>query len=71
MLVRNARGQVRACSPENNEGYVFIIKEKAGRGENHLLPHSWAHTKPTSLVPPLTLYGLTETVTAVFKSYVF
>ena len=55
---------------ENNKGYVFITKEKAGKGED-LLPHSWAHTKPTSLVPPLTLYGLTETVTALFKSYVF
>ena len=32
-------------SLENKEGYIFIIKEKAGRGEDHLLSHSWADVK--------------------------
>ena len=32
-------------SPENKEGYIFIIKEKAGREEDHLLPHSWVDIK--------------------------
>ena len=32
-------------SPENKEGYIFIIKEKVGRGEHHLLPQSWADVK--------------------------
>ena len=26
-------------SPENKEGYIFIIKENVRREEDHLLPH--------------------------------
>ena len=32
-------------SPENKEGYIFIIKEKAGKEEDHLLPHAWVDIK--------------------------
>lgn len=40
MLVRDTNGQAREhSSPKNKAGYVFIIKEKVGRGEDHLLPH--------------------------------
>ena len=42
----NASRQARELSgPQNKEGYSFIIKETAGRGEDHLLPHFWADTK--------------------------
>ena len=71
MLVRDGSGQAKGHSPENKDGYIFIIKEKMGRGQDHLLPHFWVDIKVTSLVPPLTLYGLTETVMALFKSYVY
>ena len=45
MLVRDTSGQAREHSPENKEGYIFIIKEKVGRGEDNLLPHFWADVK--------------------------
>ena len=44
MLVRNTSRQARECSPENKEGYVFIIKEKVDWEENHL-SHSWVDVK--------------------------
>ena len=35
MLVRDTSGQASECNPENKEGYVFVIKEKVGRGEDY------------------------------------
>ena len=44
--MRDTSGLARECSsPENKECYIFIIKEEVGRGEHHLLPHSWADVK--------------------------
>ena len=43
--MRATGGQARERSPKNKEGYIFIIKEKVGREEDHLLPHSWVDIK--------------------------
>ena len=43
--MRDSSGQARERSPENKEGYIFIIKEKVRRGEDHLLPQSEADVK--------------------------
>ena len=45
MLVRDTSGQTRERSPENKEGYIFIIKEKGGKGEDRPLPHFWLDVK--------------------------
>ena len=58
--MRDSSGQARERSPKNEEGYVFIIKEKVGRGEDHLLPHSWADVKAyiiSSFFDPICLTG--------------
>ena len=34
-----------AGKAQNKEDYIFIIKEKVGRGEDHLLPHFWVDIK--------------------------
>ena len=68
--MRDTSRQARECSPKNKEGYIFIIKEKVDWEENHL-SHSWVDVRLASLVPPLTLYGLTGTVMVLFKSYVY
>ena len=33
--MRDTSGQASECNPENKEGYVFVIKEKVGRGEDY------------------------------------
>ena len=43
--MRDTSGQARENCPENKEAYIFIVKEKVGRGEDHLLPHSWVDGK--------------------------
>ena len=44
--MRDTSGLARErSSPEKKEGYIFIIKEKVGRGEDNLLPHSWVDVK--------------------------
>ena len=43
--MRATGGQARERSPKNKEGYIFIIKEKVGREEDHLLPHFWVDIK--------------------------
>lgn len=43
--MRDSSGQARERSPENKEGYIFIIKEKVRRGEDHLLPQPEADVK--------------------------
>ena len=43
--MRVTSGPAREHSPEYKEGCFFIIKENVGRGEDHLLPHSWADVK--------------------------
>ena len=53
MLVRDTSGQARECSPENKEGYIFIVKEKVGRGEDHLLPHFGVDIKAYIISSPL------------------
>ena len=45
MLVRDTSWQAREYSPENKEGYVFIIREKLEQEEDYLLPHSWVDIK--------------------------
>ena len=37
MLVRDTSRQARECSSEDKEGCIFIIKEKVGSEEDHLL----------------------------------
>ena len=71
MLVRDGSGQAKEHSPENKDGYIFIIKEKMGRGQDHLLPHFWVDIKAYIISSSLTLYGLTRTAMALFKSYVY
>lgn len=41
----DSNGQARESSPKNREGYIFIIKEKVRKGEDHLLPQSLADVK--------------------------
>ena len=43
--MRETSGQARERSPENKEGYIFIIQGKVGRGEDHLPPHSSVDVK--------------------------
>ena len=43
--MRDTSELAKECSPENKEGYIFIIKIKMERGEDHLLPRSWADVK--------------------------
>ena len=43
--MRATGGQARERSPKNKEGYIFIIKEKVGREEDHFLPHSCVDVK--------------------------
>jgi len=31
--------QAREHHPKNKQGFIFIIKAKVGRGEDHLIPH--------------------------------
>ena len=67
----NTSRQARELSgPRNKEGYTFIIKETVGRGEGHLLPHSWADTKADIISSSLALCGLIRTVMVLFKSCV-
>lgn len=35
--MRDTSGRARENSPENKEGYIFIIKEKVRRGEDYPL----------------------------------
>ena len=71
--MRDTSGQAREHSSEDKGGYILKMKEKVGRGEDHLLPHSWVDRCQgfISLVPPLTLYGLNGTVMVLFKSHVY
>ena len=41
--------QRNAAAPKDKEGYIFIIKEKVGRGEDHCLTHFWVDVKAYSL----------------------
>ena len=43
--MRDSNGQAGERSPENKEGYVFIIKEKVRRGEDHPLPQPEADVR--------------------------
>ena len=43
--MRDSRGQATERSPENKEGYIFIIKEEVRREEDHLLPQPEADVK--------------------------
>ena len=59
-------------SPRNKVGYTFIIKEEVERGRRPLFPLIFGQlSRLTSLIPPLTLNGLTRTVTALFKSCIY
>ena len=40
MLVRDTIRQAREQCPKSWIGYIFIVKGKTGRGEDHILPHS-------------------------------
>ena len=40
MLVRDTSRQAREQCPKSWIGYIFIVKGKTGRGEDHILPHS-------------------------------
>ena len=33
--MRDTSGQARECNPKNKEGYIFVIKERVGRGEDY------------------------------------
>ena len=63
MLVRNTSRQARECSPENIEGYIFIIKEKGGGEKTTFCFLIFGQmSRLISLVSPLTLYDLMGTV---------
>ena len=47
--MRDTSGPAREGSSENKEGYIFITEERVERGEDHLLPHSWAEIKAYSI----------------------
>ena len=63
-------GRQGSSGPQNKEGYTFIIKQTVGRGEGHLLPHSWADTKADIISSSLAVCGLIRTVMVLFKSCV-
>ena len=71
--MRATSRQARECSPENKEGYIFIMKEKVGRGEDHFLPHFWVDVKAyiiSSSFNPVSS-NCHGTVMVLFKSYVY
>ena len=53
-------------------GYTFIIKEEVERERRPPFPLLFGQlSRLTSLIPPLTLNGLTRTITALFKPCVY
>ena len=70
--MRYTSRQARQHSPENKEGYIFIIREKMERqGEDHPLPHFWIDVKVYIISSCLDPYGLSGSVTGLLKSYVY
>ena len=63
MYERDRGRQARECSPENIEGYIFIIKEKGGGEKTTFCFLIFGQmSRLISLVSPLTLYDLMGTV---------
>ena len=74
MLVKDTGRQAKEHSPQNKEGYIFIIKKNwKGEETTFFLILGWT-SRLTSLIPPLGLHGRvmtdTRTVMVLFKSYV-
>ena len=70
--MRDTSRQARQHSPENKEGYIFIIREKVERqGEDHSLPHFWIDVKVYVISSSFDPYGLAGSVTGLLKSYVY
>ena len=63
--MRYTSREARECSPQNKEGYIFTIKKKKEmRGEKTTIFLILGQiSRLISLVPRLTLYGLTGTIT--------
>ena len=62
--MRYTSREARECSPQNKEGYIFTIKKKEMRGEKTTIFLILGQiSRLISLVPRLTLYGLTGTIT--------
>ena len=71
MLVRDT-GQ--ESSSKNKEGNIFITKEKVGREEGHLLPHSWVDIKAyivTSSCNPIWSNGTARVLFIYLFIYLF
>ena len=70
--MRDTSRQARQHSPENKEGYIFIIREKVERqGEDRPLPHFWIDVKVYIISSSFDPYGLAGSVTGLLKSYVY
>ena len=67
--MRDPSRQAREHSPENNEGYIFIIQEKVRR-VNHLLHHFWTDVKAYIISSPFYVIWSDGTIMALFESYV-
>ena len=69
--MRNTSSQIRECSPGNKKGYIFIIKEKVGRIEDHFLPHFGVDIKAYIISSSFDPICSTGVAMVQFKSYVY
>ena len=64
------KGQARECRPKNRQGCIFIIKEKVGRGEDHLHFHFWVGVKAYIISFPFDSMQSHWDSHEIFKSYI-